>query len=124
MKRAVPMVIALSGTTAGLIPEASVADEGQVVEVKLKEWELGFRELTVNGEKARFEIENDGRIEHAFELEGAIGSHEFEVATPLLSPGENTTVIVELPAGEYEVYCPVPGHKDQGMAAKITFTGE
>lgn len=61
---------------------------------------------------------------HALEVEGAIGGKEFEVATDLLAPGERTALILELPPGEYELYCPVPGHADAGMEGKLILRGE
>ena len=57
-------------------------------------------------------------------MEGEIGGKKVEIASPRLKPGETAVVIVELPEGKYEVYCPVPGHKERGMAGEVTFTGE
>lgn len=105
-------------------PAPAAADEAEPVKVSLKEWDLGFREVVVKGEKVRFEIVNDGTVEHAFELEGEIGGEEFEVATPLLAQGERTVLIIELPEGTYEVYCPVPGHEERGMKGTVTLEGE
>lgn len=107
-----------------VIPRDAVADEAQVITVKLKEWDLGFKSVTVKGDKARFEITNNGTNTHGFELEGKIGGKKFEVAAPLLKPGEKTSLTVELPKGEYEVYCPVDGHEDRGMKGEIKFVGE
>lgn len=102
---------------------AFAQDEPAVVKVTLKNGDLGFKELTVKGE-TRFEIENAGTKDHAFEIEGKIGDKEFEIASPVLKPGEKTVIIVGLPAGTYEVYCPVADHKEMGMAGEITFAGE
>src|SRR3546814_2396257 len=72
-------------------------EEPQRVQVSLKEWSLGFKDLTVKGGKARFEIVNDGTQEHAFEIEGKVDGKEIEIATPHLKPGERTVLIVALP---------------------------
>lgn len=120
MRSIVPVAAAAIALAAG----PTLADEAQTVKVNLREWDLGFNEVTVEGEAATFEVTNDGTTRHAFELEGEIGGEEFEVVTPLLDPGESTAFTVELPAGTYEVYCPVPGHEDKGMAGTVTFKGE
>ena len=116
--------IGLIAAAAALAATPVLADEAKTVKVSLTEWSLGFEEVTVEGEAATFEITNDGTAPHAFEIEGEIGGEEFEVAVPLLAPGESTAFTVELPAGTYEVYCPVSGHDDRGMEGKVTFAGE
>jgi uncharacterized cupredoxin-like copper-binding protein len=80
----------------------STAQGAETVKVNMKDGDLG-KDITVKGE-ARFEIENAGTTEHAFELEGEIGG-KFEVASPVLEPGGKATLIVGLPAGTYEAYC-------------------
>ena len=114
------IAVAAMAFAAGPAP----ADEAQTVKVSLTEWSLGFEEVTVEGEAATFEVTNDGTAPHGFELEGEIGGEEFEVVTPILAPGESTAFTVELPAGTYEVYCPVSGHEGRGMKGKVTFAGE
>ena len=98
--------------------------QDEPVEVKLKEWDLGFKEVTIKGSKARFEIENAGTVEHAFEVEGEAGGQEVEFKSPILKPAEKFTLEVELPPGKYEAYCPVHDHKDKGMKAEIAIAGE
>ena len=91
----------------------------QVVRVNLQEWQLGFRTVEVKDNPIRVEIVNAGQLEHAFELEGKVGGHEFGVATGLLEPGQQAVLVLELPPGDYQVYCPVPGHAQAGMAGKL-----
>ena len=67
-----------------------------------------------------FHVVNDGSVVHAFEVEGPSG----EVETADLEPGASADLEVELSeAGEYEIYCPVDGHRDQGMEGTITVGG-
>lgn len=108
----------------GTPPAFAQEDEAQRVQVSLKEWTLGFKDITLKGGKARFEIVNDGTHEHAFEIEGKIDGEEVEIATPHLKPGERTTLIVALPRGEYQAYCPVDKHDEKGMIGTVTFSGE
>ncbi len=89
------------------------------VEVELSEWDLGFDSVTVEPGKTTFRIVNDGSYEHAFEIEG----NGIEKETDRLASGESTTLTVNLEPGEYEVYCPVPGHEPQGMAGEVVVEG-
>ena len=115
-------LIAAAAVTLAAAPV--LADEAQEVKVSLTEWDLGFKEITVEGEAATFQIANDGSTVHSFELEGKIGGEEFEVVAPDLAPGEAASFSVELPAGTYEVYCPIGDHEERGMAGTVTFAGE
>src|SRR3954447_21954358 len=63
---------------------------------------------------------NDGTITHALEIEG----NGVEEESSDISPGSSGTLKVTLSkAGSYEIYCPVDGHKDQGMKGTITVGG-
>jgi uncharacterized cupredoxin-like copper-binding protein len=37
-----------------------------------------------------------------------------------IDPGETKTVTINAPAGSYEYYCNVPGHKEAGMIGMLT----
>ena len=100
---------------------AAVAQE--TVKVSMKDGDLGFKEMTIKGE-TRFNIENAGTRDHAFEIEGEIGGQEFEISSRVLKPGQNTVFIVKLPPGTYDAYCPVDDHREKGMAAKLTSAGD
>lgn len=110
------------GLAAGLLSSPAIAQE-EVVKITLKDGDLGFKEMTVKGEGARFDIENAGTVEHGFELEGEIEGKKIEIGSAVLKPGEKATLIVDLPAGKYEAYCPVDDHKAKGMSGEITFGG-
>jgi plastocyanin/mono/diheme cytochrome c family protein len=56
---------------------------------------------------------NDGAAVHDFTVD-ALG------IKVTLNPGESATATVNAPAGEYEYYCSIPGHKDAGMVGKLT----
>ena len=113
----VPILMAMGAFSAPILAQG----DAKTVQVSLKDGDLGFKELKVEGGEARFEIENAGTTEHAFEIEGEIGGQEFEVASTVLKPGERATIIVGLPAGTYEAYCPVDDHREKGMAGEVTF---
>ena len=63
---------------------------------------------------------NDGTVTHALAVEG----NGVDENSADISAGSSGTLKVTLPkAGNYEIYCPVDGHKNQGMKGKITVGG-
>ena len=56
-----------------------------------------------------FKVTNNGQTQHALEIEG----NGVEEETDTLWPGDSGEVTVELAAGEYELYCPIDGHRAQ-----------
>ena len=56
---------------------------------------------------------NDGAGVHDFTID-ALGIHV------TLNPGESATETINAPAGDYEYYCSIPGHKDAGMVGTLT----
>jgi plastocyanin len=60
-------------------------------------------------------IRNDGAAPHNFSID-ELGI-DVDVA-----PGETKETVINAPAGEYEYYCNVPGHKEAGMVGTLTVT--
>jgi uncharacterized cupredoxin-like copper-binding protein/mono/diheme cytochrome c family protein len=59
---------------------------------------------------------NQGNLPHAFELaDGSFNSGD-------IAGGQTGSVVVNLPPGEYDFICPVPGHADAGMVGKLIVT--
>ncbi len=56
---------------------------------------------------------NKGVLEHDLVID------DLDLATELLKPGEEGSIVVNAPAGEYEYYCTVAGHKELGMVGTI-----
>ena len=56
---------------------------------------------------------NDGAGVHDFSID-ALGIHV------TLNPGESGDGMINAPAGDYEYYCSIPGHKDAGMVGTLT----
>ncbi|HEY1356788.1 MAG TPA: cupredoxin domain-containing protein [Thermoleophilaceae bacterium] len=70
--------------------------------------------------KVQFTIKNDGQTTHALEVEGP-GE---ESKTGSVQPGQSKTITVNLNKdGKYEFYCPIDGHKQQGMKGVVTVGG-
>jgi plastocyanin len=87
--------------------------------IQISEKEFSLTPTTVNLSKTgtyEFKATNDGQITHALEIEG----NGLEEKTEDISPGSAMTLRVTLSKdGSYEIYCPIDGHKDQGMKATI-----
>ena len=66
-----------------------------------------------------FKVTNDGQTQHALEIEG----NGVEEETDTLGPGDSGEVTVELAAGEYELYCPIDGHRANGMEGSLVVAG-
>jgi uncharacterized cupredoxin-like copper-binding protein len=89
--------------------------------IQISEQEYSLNPSTVTVAKPgtyAFKVTNDGSITHAFTVEATGGGSEVEAGS--ISPGSSKTVKVTLDASKrYEMYCPVPGHKQRGMAGTI-----
>jgi uncharacterized cupredoxin-like copper-binding protein len=64
-----------------------------------------------------FTVENTGKATHSLEIEGPGLS---DAASDPVQGGETTTLTVTLQKGEYEVYCPIDGHRAMGMDTTLT----
>lgn len=89
----------------------------RAVGLTAKEFLFDPRDVAVGTGEVAFVVQNRGAIEHNFALIVRGGK-----TVPLISsiaPGQTATVTVSLPAGEYTIYCSLPGHRDAGMAATL-----
>jgi glucose/arabinose dehydrogenase/uncharacterized cupredoxin-like copper-binding protein len=71
-------------------------------------------EISANTD-TRVLLENKGTTQHNFEVRDTNISVDVE-------PGEIAQVVINLPAGDYNVICNVPGHKQAGMRADLHVT--
>jgi plastocyanin len=97
------------------------ASAGQMIEISATEF--AFDPPTIELDQAgeyTFRLTNDGGAPHALEIEGA-GIEE--AASETIGPGETAELTVELGEGEYEMYCPVDGHRDMGMEGTLVVGG-
>src|SRR5215210_1043950 len=62
-------------------------------------------------------VPNEGAAPHNFSID-ALGI-DIDIA-----PGATEQVVINAPAGEYEFYCNVPGHKEAGMVGTLTVSEE
>ncbi len=102
--------------------EESPPPTGPVVKtISISETEYKLEPSTVKLDKQGiyvFKATNGGGVTHALELEG----NGVEAKTGNIAPGSSAELRVAVTkAGEYELYCPIDGHKGRGMLAKVTF---
>jgi uncharacterized cupredoxin-like copper-binding protein len=101
-------------------PVAEVADEatmaGEQIPVSLVEFAIDMPDTLPAG-PVTFMVTNNGTVTHSFEIESADLEEELESE---LAPGETGMLTVDLAPGTYEVYCPVDGHRQQGMELEVT----
>ncbi|MEA2253313.1 MAG: hypothetical protein QOG70_3555 [Solirubrobacteraceae bacterium] len=71
--------------------------------------------------KMTLTVSNKGSVSHALVVEGPGLS---EQKTPIIAPGQSATLTVDFAKkGTYEWYCPIDGHRAQGMDGKIAVAG-
>jgi uncharacterized cupredoxin-like copper-binding protein len=98
----------------------TTATAGKMVEVSLVDFAIKPATVSLDAPGTyTFEVSNDGQTQHALEIEG----NGVEEETDTLGPGESGEVTVELAAGEYEIYCPVDGHRANGMEGTLVVSG-
>jgi len=83
--------------------------------------EFAFNPTTFSGtagQKITFKINNKGTVDHNFVILNADGSQE--LAKTEVKVGSSATLEFTPPAaGEYQVDCNLPGHKEAGMVGKL-----
>jgi uncharacterized cupredoxin-like copper-binding protein len=72
--------------------------------------------LTAKAGKVTIVMDNPSDLPHAVEIEGS----GVEVAGDTVMKGGVSEASADLKPGEYEFYCPVPGHKEGGMEGTLT----
>jgi uncharacterized cupredoxin-like copper-binding protein len=104
---------------AGENPEGAVQGQGGGKTVRATEKEfsidLAGGDTLVAG-KYRFQVVNEGKIDHDLEIEGG----GVEEKTPLIAPGDEAALEAELKPAKYRFYCTVPGHAQSGMDVDVT----
>ena len=114
------LVLAACGSDDG-DDEGGESAGGQTVELVATEFAFDPADVSVDeAGETTFTVSNEGEFPHALEIEG----NGIEEGTEQLSPGDSGSVTVELEPGEYELYCPVGDHRDQGMVGTLVVGGE
>lgn len=117
----IPVVVLLAGCGGGGSTEAD--NGGAIVQtIQISEKEFSLNPSTVNVSKTgtyEFEVTNDGQITHSLNVEESGGGTEAESGD--IEPGQTKRFRFTFSKdGSYEMYCPINGHRDQGMEGTIT----
>jgi len=90
----------------------------QTIQIFEKEYSLDPAMVTVSKTATyEFRVTNKGAIAHALEVEG----NGVEEKIGDIQPGASATLRVTLTKdGSYEMYCPIDGHRGQGMQGTVT----
>jgi plastocyanin len=98
----------------------TAAAGSESVALAATEYKFDPADVTVDAAgKVTFTVANDGQETHALEVEG----NGVEEETDSIAAGESGTLTVDLEPGEYEFYCPIDGHREQGMEGKLVVGG-
>jgi uncharacterized cupredoxin-like copper-binding protein len=93
-------------------------DDGAVVEVNLKEYEIDMPDSIPAG-SVTFKVSNTGNHDHTIRIEGNGIDRKIE---PNMKGGETKELQVTLTAGQYKITCPVGPHATLGMRRTLTVT--
>jgi uncharacterized cupredoxin-like copper-binding protein len=101
-----------SSTSVGTVAPGS----SQTVTASETEYKIALSTDSFKPGPYTFKAVNNGKIVHALEIDGP-GAH---AVTADIEPGQSASLSVQLQAGKYDVFCPIPGHKALGMNKEIT----
>lgn len=104
----IPVVLMTTSAKAA----ADTAPAANRVQVILKEWRIHFKNTEAKPGELRFVVHNSGKYVHAFDIDH---NGKRVARSTNIQPGKSTTVAVRFKPGQYDVYCPIDGHKDLGM---------
>jgi len=109
-----PCATPINATPAGGTPIPETTG-GTAVEVQFVDIAFVPAALTVAGDTdVPFRFTNTGAAPHNFTIDDpAVFSGD-------LGSGASADLVVNLPAGTYEYYCAIPGHKEAGMVGVLT----
>jgi plastocyanin len=100
----------------GASSEGEAAAAGKKVTVVEVEYKIQLPKTTLAPGTYELEVENKGKIPHNLTVAGPGGTER----TQDISAGQSATLTVKLKPGNYDFYCSIPGHKQQGMNQKVT----
>ena len=123
MRRLLPLTlvpIALLLAACGGSSSSSNQGAGAVIrtiQISEKEFSLTPSHITISATGTyAFKAVNDGTTTHALEVEG----NGVEEKTSDISPGSTKTLRVTFSKdGSYDIYCPIDGHRQQGMKGVV-----
>ena len=113
-----PLSLLLAACGGSSSPSAGGGPVLQTIQISEKEYSLSPGTVTVSKTGTyEFKVTNNGTIAHALEVEG----NGVEEKIGDVQPGASATLRVTLTKdGSYEMYCPIDGHRSEGMQGTVT----
>jgi uncharacterized cupredoxin-like copper-binding protein len=108
-------LLALSGGSP-----AGASTKTTTVKAVETEFHIALSQKTFKAGKYTFVAQNKGQATHALMITGPGITNAM---TSDIQPGKSAKLTVTLKKGKYDVYCPVPGHKSEGMNVNISVGG-
>jgi plastocyanin len=96
--------------------QAAGGGGGETIDISETEFAIDPADVSAQAGEVTFAISNDGSAPHNLEVEGK----GIEEVSDTIEGGQKTDLTVELEPGEYEMYCAIPGHREQGMEGTVT----
>ncbi|MEO8291103.1 MAG: cupredoxin domain-containing protein [Gaiellaceae bacterium] len=111
-------VLAGCGSGGETTPAAA---PGQAIAIAPTEFAFDPSSITIDSPGTyAFDLSNNGSVGHALEVEG----QDVKEETETVAPGSSAQLTVTFSkAGTYEFYCPVDGHRGQGMEGTVAVGG-
>jgi len=102
-----------TGPAAAASPVSAEANAAQTVDIVAYDIYFEPKEVTIPANTdVTVMLPNDGVAPHNFSID--------ELGIDIdLPPGETQKTVINAPAGEYQFYCNVPGHKEAGMVGTL-----
>jgi uncharacterized cupredoxin-like copper-binding protein len=105
-----------AGQEAAATPGAAAGAAAQTVDIVANDIFFEPKEVTIPANTdVTVMLPNDGAAPHNFSID--------ELGIDIdLPPGETQKTVINAPAGKYQYYCNVPGHKEAGMVGTLIVT--
>ena len=95
--------------------ETEAPEGGDAIRIEAKEFAFDPTDVEAPADTAfSIELANVGAIEHNLNVTG------FEDQVIATTAGQTVAGELTLPAGTYEIYCSIAGHKEAGMVGTLT----
>jgi glucose/arabinose dehydrogenase len=107
-----------TATPTEVLPAGTRAEDRDI-NISLSEWKVGPSRTRAPAGTLRFDSENIGATPHALRIVG----NGVDMSTETFGPGQSRSLELNVPAGTYQLVCPLPGHEAQGMSATLTVLG-
>jgi plastocyanin len=104
---------------AGCGSPAAVTVPDHAVSIRVTDFRYHPQVVRVQAGAITFHVRNGGRLPHNFAIRGE-GSDRLQVSTML--PGETDQGIVNLPPGQYRMYCTIGNHEELGEYGTLIIT--